>query len=512
AGDGNYRGRPEWDSTQAYTQISQFLVKRTNLGDSNQNNRLRFFKCIKDVGPTSTPPDSDPSHWFEDFSTNPSALTFIDPSPWTSSSVDYAANMAGRGNINLVPYVGMFWDWNIARAIYDTNTRTDPSNPYLTLSVKYVFMHTNNPPTGAQLYPFQRVLVGPVPTGAFVGKIGRVATYLPSGVWTLSNAPTDGDVVNDMDQANVLKYRVAKPAWSSLGIYTPRDYVTDGGLFYHCIKPVGPSFTHPSGDPTHWTQVSTPWEIVWGVDSSGNGINLGLGGSPFHICSVIQNITSPTGIPNRAIQATFNWLDASHGGNDANMSSRGAWLSFMFPYPRLTTSGGEVGHLYGGSGASGVAPVLGVFDSYNLTYNRKGQTGWNNGLDSEDLGKISAIRFKMSVALYTKGVETVTNLVTGIESIPMIFWAIDVFDRIYYSDFALRRNGGWDDIRIPFGPNAPKQMYIGRPDELFSLLNFTFPWDGYITEKEFSGIAFDWRNVKGFGMMMASPYLNKSGF
>ena len=514
AGFGLFTGRDEWSASGAYTNGSSnspvSVVKRTFPGASDPNQRQRFFLCIQNIGPTALPPESDPIHWKEDFSTNPGASGFIDPSPWTSPLEDYLTNMAGLGNVNIGSNIGYFWDWNIERAIYDTNTRTVPSNNYATLSVKWVFMVTNTPPSNEYYFDQNRYLIGPNPTGAWTGYAGRVAqldmSTNPIGVWQISNAPTTGDTVNDMNTGTVLQYQASIPAWVSGNAYNTNQYVTYSGTVYLCTTTIAHSLTAPPSDPSHW--IANPfgnWVIVWGIPQNTNGstVNYDRGGSPFHAVSNFKNITGPSGIPNRAIQATYTWSDPS---------ARGAWLSFMFPYPRITTTNGSVGHLYGGTGVFGTAPFLTSLDCNNLNFNSHGIDGWNNGPASEDMGQISAICFKLNVSMYSAATEAITSLITGLANIPMILWALDNFGRIYYQDFQLSRNGAWDNIVIPFGYSAPQQLYFSRIDELALLLGYTFPWDGYIREKEFSGVYFDWKYVKAWGIMMAAPYLEKSGF
>lgn len=515
AGFGLYGGRQQWSATGTYTNGTNntpvSLVKVTNLSSADPNQVLRFFKCIQNIGPTPLQPQNDPTHWQEDFSTNPGSSGFIDPSPWTSSLEDYLTNMAGLGNPNTGSNViGYFWDWNIERAIYDSRTRIDPSNNFSTLSVKWVFMVQNSPPTNQYLYDQVRYLIGPSPTGAWSGYAGHIAQYDLSngvGVWQISNAPSTNDTVNEMNTGTVLQYNNVLPAWSNAVNYSAGNYVQYNGTAYVATMTIHSNINNqpPPSDSRWAANIFGLWIPVWGSNPSvpNQLINYDRGGSPFHAVSNIQNITGPSGIPNRAIQATYTWSDPS---------ARGAWLSFMFPYPRMTTTTGEVGHLYGGTGQSGIPPFLSSLDCNNLNFNRKGIDGWNNGPDSEDMGQISAINFKLNVSMYSQATESTQTLITGLTNVPLIFWAVDLFGRIYYQDTQLSRNGAWDNMSIPFGYNAPQQLYFSRIDELALLLGYAFPWDGYIIEKEFSGVSFDWKYVKGWGIMMSAPYLEKSGF
>jgi hypothetical protein len=99
-------------------------------------------------------------------------------------------------------------------------------------------------------------------------------------------------------------------------------------------------------------------------------------------------------------------------------------------------------------------------------------------------------------------------LIHGIPDIPMTFWAIDKFDRVWFHRFKLTRNGEWDDVTVPIGELAPTSLHYARWDELavffdgvpITGLDFT------IKEREFSGVAFDWKYVKYWGVQLNESY------
>lgn len=457
--------RPEWSPSGVYTAqtatANANLVRFTDVTQSDPNKRIRFFKCIANIGPGGLPPPTDPAHWFEDFTTNPLTAGFFSPSPWTNVT-DFKTNMAGLGlTAGMSGFVGFFVDWNIARALYDTNSLTNPTNYFQTLSIKWVTDNEHStPPTVAsrQVYNGNRYLVKPPGINAWTGQDNRIAQWdNVNNVWQFSNAPTVGDLVMDMNKARVLRW--------------------NGSI----------------------------WQIIWGIDSLGNAINFDKA-SPFHIVANLTSVTGPSGVPNTGIEATYTWV-VPPLGDAKNSSSRGAWLSFWTPYPRFDTVNGGTGYLFGGDGSD--TPVFPTLDSDNYNGDHQGHIGWNNGTISQDQGKISAIRFKLRVGMFTSTDDSAP--VSFIANIPMTFWAIDLFDRVYYQDFKLRRNAQWDDVRIPFGYQAPMQLYFSRGDELPQLLGFTIPWDFTIKQKEFTGVFFDWRFVKGWGIMMKAPY-TESGF
>ena len=93
---------------------------------------------------------------------------------------------------------------------------------------------------------------------------------------------------------------------------------------------------------------------------------------------------------------------------------------------------------------------------YNTNTDRLGSAkGWNSGLDSEDMGKISALQFRIKVEFsrdysnmnwgsnsgvggtYTSSQRecarpfAINERISGIANIPMVFWALDSFDSIW---------------------------------------------------------------------------------
>jgi len=89
----------------------------------------------------------------------------------------------------------------------------------------------------------------------------------------------------------------------------------------------------------------------------------------------------------------------------------------------------------------------------------------------------------------------------------MIFWALDRNDRIYFQEFTQRVNNAWEQHTIPIGPRAPQNLYNSRIDELVTFFGHILPnFDFFLLEREFVGIQFDWRFVKGMGWFMKDSY------
>ena len=91
----------------------------------------------------------------------------------------------------------------------------------------------------------------------------------------------------------------------------------------------------------------------------------------------------------------------------------------------------------------------------------------------------------------------------------MVFWAVDKFDRIYFQDFEHEKNGSWQDHTIPVGPRSPQAIHNSRIDELYRepIFGHILPnFDFFLLEREFTGIEFDWRFVKGWGIFWKDSY------
>ncbi len=94
---------------------------------------------------------------------------------------------------------------------------------------------------------------------------------------------------------------------------------------------------------------------------------------------------------------------------------------------------------------------------------------------------------------------------------PMKFWAVDVFDRIWFADFKLRRNGEYSLVQLSFGEGAIQQIHKARYDELLKIFNIVLDTSFALDEKEWTGIEFDWRFVKGMGMFYSFSNYNTQG-
>ena len=426
-----------------------------------------IYQCNTDglygttVFSSSTPP-TPPTGWdFIDSVDDSDYEAFVSYTPWTNDVDLWKNTLAGAGSVGSSGGVGWAYDWNITKANYNREDLNDNFEP---VSVKVVTsMNNSSQPIDAQteVYDSQRYVLSASPIGADWGGNGNKITerFDPPegslGEWKFSVDPVDSDMVNDLDTAHMYKFNGS--IWGSVW------------------------------DPTDPDDTDKP--------------------SPFHLCDNVGLVAGATGIAGQAVEFTYDWfvnpLDIAN--THYHRTSRGVWISQSFPLPRLPTTNFDTGALYGGQGG-GNQPAKGTFNANNMDSNRKGIVGWNQGIDSEDMGKCTALAFKMRVSMFRN--ISGTSLVEGQPDIPMTAWFADKFDRVWYAKFKLRRNGQWDDVRISIGDLAPTQLYFARWDELAKLNGVTLTeLDFTLDEKEFSGVKFDWKFVKHWGVQLDESYV-----
>lgn len=415
---------------------------------------------------SSITPPAAPTGWtFLKSVADANYTAFVTYTPWTNDVDLWKNTLAGATNLGISGGVGWAFDWNITKANYN---REDQKSSFEPVSPKWVTSINNlTQPSNSQteVYDGQRFLLGASPTGTdWAGNGNKIAerfttneqTVPVTGEWKFSVSPVNSDVVSDLATAHI--YQFNGTIWGSI-----------------------------------WDPLS--------VDDTDKP-------SPFHLCNNVGLVAGATGISGQAVEFTYDWfvnpLDLLN--THFHRTSRGVWISQSFPIPRLPTTNFDTGALYGGAGGS-VQPIKGTFNTNNMDVNRKGVRGWNQGINSEDMGKISAIKFKMRVSMFRNSGGT--SLVEGQPDVPMTFWATDKFDRVWYAKFKLRRNGQWDDVRISVGDFAQNQLYFARWDELAKLNNGVTitELDFTLAEKEFSGVLFDWKFVKHWGVQLDESYV-----
>ena len=565
------KARSEWVSGNSYIIGDQ--VKKTWDISATNKKVIRFFECIVNTS-SSTSPDQNTTNWQEDFitipewesdgrydqfdiiyykvyntvkfyyavnnihnadintsNTNPvtvgtsvwqplngamndrSIIQFVDyftHSPWTKDLQKFRSNMAGQGylaggrlydgdGVNITDFVGLIPDWNLTM---DSKEKQDYTDQYESVSSKFVTrINVVSSVTNAEKFDGQRFLLGnmaSVTTGndfyddwvsqGYTGnKSWRIAEYDESrGKWRFSKTPITGDNIINFDDGAV--------------------YMWNGTTWI-----TGIASTEGRG-----------WKFGTGMDDRP---------APFHACRNMYKVKGSEGTPNTGIEARFAWytaleINGIHGdGHTAN--SRGSWLSFFFPFPHDASVKTNIGSLYGGNGASG--SKYSFINTFNLDQNSTGGTnGWNDGIYSEDMGRISALRFRLKAGFFRDAMDlsilgqshagtgdsgNFELLIAGFDSIPMVFWAVDKFDRVWFHKFKLRRNNQWEIVTIPFsnlGARDTNNLYFARWTELARWWGYTSTLlDFTLSEKDFTGVSFDWRFVKGFGVFYEGSYHEK---
>lgn len=450
-----------------------------------------YFYAVNDLASTeviakngSPPPQSGNTTWAllnsfpkGDGGVSWGRVPFYSYTPWTSDYPIQVSNLSSsKYGTQPTGYVGLVPDWNFVRANFD---RSKADDQFETISLKYINRVVGN-------------LVTANPADIPTNELFNGARFLVngSGIGDWSSSNVGYDPIN----------RIAEwyqPAGDPTGEWKFSKQPTSSS--YEAVSDLNTGQIHA------WT--GTYWQLgEWFLGNSGTNADVLSGNtkgnvtSPFHAVKEIKLTTGSTGIAGQAIRLKFNWnyiyTNLTNYGDVRNMSSRGAWWCQFLPMPRIddviSLNGNDLGDVFSKS----------TLDVRNMDSNRNGVYGWNNGLDSEDLGRINAISFKVRLT-----VEDSNNiLIGGLSNMPMTAWAVDIFDRIWFTPFSIRRNGQYDFIRIGFGENAPQQLHHNRIDELFTAYGYTFSQNFFLNEKEFSGIEFDWRYVRCWGMFWNITY------
>lgn len=389
-------------------------------------------------------------------------------------------------------FVGFFTDMNIVRGNYD---RDDEFDEFEKVSVKdiesFQFSDPDDIPSG-EIATGRRWLVNGG-TGDWIGQNQRIAQRELSS-WKFSNAPVGG-ITNA----------------------TPRDFVNDMNLG----RVLGFNATN--------------WEDVWNVNTNPEI------SSPFHPVETVSKVVNRNGL-NQAVEFTFNWntfdlgsiaqliLDAINaslpigvilkifgvdlsslnttdpavfltfigktatelltqfgGGNVKNKASRCLMWNLKFPLTRkkITTlvKTYEVGEF--------IKKPLVDFENLSETID-KNLKGWNNGLDTENLGNLRGLEWwQRSSFLNKQGVA-----INGLSDLPFLLFFRDKFDTLVFKEITQRAHDRWGKFRTTAGPNSGMQIFDSRVDELFKILGYTFPDNFFLEQRELTGVKFDWRRVK----------------
>lgn len=467
----------------------------------------RYFRSKTDGNIGNTPATGrfgavDTVNWEEDFSIDPSSPTagaFFTPTPWTSDLTEYQANLAGTPFTVIetpnTSFDGFMADWNITRFNFD---RDIPNDRFSRVSVKWVDERRNTPPSDSAVWTGKRYIVGVANSDD-----GDVTAWNSVALFD-----DDGRLPDQSGTSGNRRGRIAEAVILDIPAFTVQWRFSD--------KPTDNQASDPDREQDSvniWEEGTQAKVLKWDASGIGDWENdwtvlidhAETSGSPWHPVKELTLEEGATGIPDQAIQARYLWkqkiglpIFSDPTGSIIADASRGAWMFITFPNPRDDVGGG-IGNEYGENRRF---PFV---DTFNMTRNHKGQVGWNRGEDSEDLGAISSITFKLKLGLFRTTDDS--ELILNQANFPMVFWAVDRNDRIYFQEFTQRVNNAWEQHTVPIGPRAPQNLYNSRITELMDFLGHKLPnFDFFLPEREFTGVQFDWRFVKGMGWFMKDPY------
>ncbi len=434
---------------------------------------------------------------------------FFSYSPWTSNFKTMRAgtlfgirDSTEEAQFKNVGYQGVVPDWNLSRANFD---RVVADDRFEQVVGKDVIETLNDQPAQGERYLGARFLVGTNPTGAFAGEANKIAewardtdfAFSPNvGDWKFSNFPQVDETI--IHQARGVWLVWGGVSWEELWkINRPLVKVSITTQIANKIREGALALVIPLRIANAFGLLSFLYDKEEFDDTTRH--------SPLHICKDIKLVEGSSGIPGQAFELRFEWNALEElrispiltipltNANKRNFSSIGAWWYMPFPIPKFDTFGIDVGEI----------SKNGTLDTNNLDFNHKHEIGWNNGIDSEDLGRIQQVSFKARLKLIGSLTE---GLVVGYSDMPMVFWARDIFDRVWFANYKLRRNGEYSLIRISFGENGIQNLHHARYDELLELFGIVLDINWFLKEKEFTGIEFDWRFVKSMGTFYEIGY------
>ena len=473
-----------------------------------------YYKCKREnFANAGNGPLTSTANW-ENLSTSKES------SPWTKGTKDlWEANMIGHDSAGLSNYVGFFHDFNIVRVQYD---RDDAFDEFESVSVKDVENWQSAPPAaGSPLLQHGRrwLVKTPGSTAWPSSNVNKIAQYDASGaspVWRFSNSPTGSVTGTGADR-----------------------------------KLVEPDIVNVLANATIMGFNGSTWEIIWSLDHDDVGES-----SPFCPIHAIEKIDDRHGVSNKAIEFTFDWnvfelqtitqdffnlleyipffaglrllnidlyefvaqtLEAFWGlfgftsnsalatqledvfgiGDKKNRASRRYGFTLKFPFPRVADPLTQ---------AIGSKIKNHTVDFFNLNESMEtGNRGWNEGINTEDLGTIRAVRFWVKLKHQTYHTNNPQE-VNGIANTPMIFWFRDLSDRIAIHRFTIPIHNSWQKITIPAGPESRLELFDSRIDELFKIWGYTFSFNHFIKERELTGVKFDWSKVVEMGCVNEDSY------
>ena len=453
-----------WKSTLKYQK-----------GDYVRHND-RGYKAKKTSTGKQPPATSSSGDWTNlVYESDYSPMT-IRPSRWVD---------ALDGKDNKYHYAGYFHDLNIVRRRYDPDNF---ENPYASVGVKDVNSVRNSPPTDPQ--HGDRYLVGSG-TGAWGGRDNRVAQYAVDH-WEYSDPPETDDGLNVRNTATTIRWNGSRyvNAWE-LGT-NPRD-------------------------PSVFFPVAAVELIKGRFGTVGKAVRFKFDWDWFEttdiLLGVAENIVRSSGL----VGIIYEGLNLSNFFGQVELGFR-EWLEDNGVDPDVFS--GEFGYAadnadiknlasrrYGWSFRAPFKDVIldHVMDFHNLDHSMAdpSKKGWNQGIVSEDLGKIRAVEFLCRIEARNHS----NQLLEGWTNMRQIFWFRDIADRIAIHRYEVRAHGQYQRIVIPCGADSNLEIYDSRIDDLWKILGFTISESRQtVDDRELTGVRFDWGAVVGMGTFSTDTY------
>jgi len=393
--------------------------------------------------------------------------------------------------------VGFFTDMNIARGNYD---RDDEFNEFEKISVKDVESVEISDPSFIppdEIQEGRRWLVNGTGTGEWAGQTNTIAQR-EDDEWKFSNAPQfiagspdTIDIINDMGLGRVFGFN---------------------GTFFVTIWSI--DATPKISSPFH--AVESVEKVASRTNSLNQAVEFTFNWNTFDINDILQTllnavqISAPVGVPLRLLGFDVSSVDNSTTlgafrtlignptdqdlidifgvGNVKNHTSRTLMWNIKFPLTRTKIKTSvkqyEVGEF--------IKKPLVDFENLTETID-KNLEGWNNGLDTENLGNLRGLEWWQRASFFNEAGDPID----GLSDLPFLLFFRDKFDTLVYKEITQRSHNRWGKFRVSAGPNAAGfKIFDSRVDELFSLLGFTFPDNFFIEQRELTGVKFDWRRVK----------------
>lgn len=412
------------------------------------------------------------------------------------------------GGINW--FVGFATDMNITRGNYD---RDDEFDEFEKVSVKDIEAFSFSDPDDItdqnEISDSRRWIVNGG-TGAWAGQNQKIAQYdktVSPAVWRFSNAPvgvaaggpptkptsfTTRDIVNNLELGRVLGFNGAnwETIWDIINFPANSSGITSP---FHPVETIAKVANRIGlNQAVEFTYNWNTFDLASITQIILDGIKISLPvGVPLNLFGVdLSSITSSTST------ATFltligktdqQLLDAFGLGNIRNHASRCLMWNLKLPLTRkkikTSVKQYQVGEFIN-------KPLL---DFENLTETiDKNLKGWNNGLDTENLGNLRGLELWQRTSFFNKAGQPLN----GLSDLPFLLFFRDKFDTLVYKEITQRSHNRWGKFRVAAGPNTGFKIFDSRIDELFKIWGYTFPDNFFIEQRELTGVKFDWRRVK----------------